>query len=67
VNFGPQTKKVLLARIEPPKWIFWGDYIFQPLGVLRPKIYTRPRDCLSLDSAHPKWNGDPPKILIVKI
>jgi len=26
VNFGPQTK-VILARIEPPKWIFGREYI----------------------------------------
>ena len=26
------NKKVLLARIEPPKWIFWGDYISAPRG-----------------------------------
>ena len=30
VNFGPQTKKVLLAKIEPPKWIFWGTLYFSP-------------------------------------
>ena len=31
MNFGPQ--KVLLARIEPPKWIFFGgDYISAPRG-----------------------------------
>jgi len=26
------NKKVLLARIEPPKWNFWGDYISSPRG-----------------------------------
>ena len=29
--------------------------------MLRPEIYTRARDCPSLDSAHPKWDGGPPK------
>jgi len=43
------NNKVFLARIEPPKWIFW-ETIFQPLGVLRPEIYTRARDCKSIDS-----------------
>ena len=27
MNFGPETKKNLLANIEPPKWIFGGDYV----------------------------------------
>ena len=45
---------------EPPSGFFWGDYISAP-RVLRPKIYTRARDCPSLDSAHPKWDGGPPK------
>jgi len=26
------NKKDLLARTEPPKWIFWGDYISAPRG-----------------------------------
>jgi len=30
VNFGPQTKKVLLARIEPIKWIFRERLHFGP-------------------------------------
>ena len=29
--------------------------------MLRPEIYTRARDCPSLDSAHPKWDGGPTK------
>jgi len=31
-EFWSTNKKVLLARIEPPKWIFWGDYISAPSG-----------------------------------
>ena len=32
------NKKVFLARIEPPKWIFWGDYISAHRGCCALKI-----------------------------
>ena len=50
-----------MANIEPPKCIFGGDYILAPRG-LYPEIYTRARDCPSLDSlAHTRsMTGVPP-------
>ena len=39
VKFGPQTK-VLLANIEPPKWIFFGgETTFRPLGGASPSNF----------------------------
>jgi len=57
----PHTKKVLLARIEPPKWIFRGRLHLGPWGVLPPQIFIRARDWPSLYSTHPNWDGVPPK------
>ena len=61
------NKKVLLANIEPPKWNFRGRLYFSPYGVLRLEIFTRARDCQTIDRAHMKWDGASPKNLIVKI
>jgi len=46
---------------------FLGDYISAHMGVLRSEIFTRTGDWPSLASAHPNWDGGPPKNLTVKI
>jgi len=38
------NKKVVLARIEPPKWIFRGKLHLGPQWVLRPQSFIRARD-----------------------
>jgi len=54
------NKKFYWLELSHPSG-FFGETIFQPLGVLRPEIYTRAGDCPSLDSAHPKWDRGPQK------
>jgi len=61
------NKKVLLANIEPPKWIFGEDYISALRGCCPLKFLH----ALQIDQdylAHtPSGTGVPQKILIVKI
>ena len=40
---------------------FLGILYLGPQGVLRPEIFTRARDWARLPSAHPNWDGGPPK------
>jgi len=54
-------EKVIEVHIEPPKWIFFCTQYFGPSRVLRPQIVTRAIDWPSLNSAHPNWDGGPPK------
>ena len=60
VNFGP-----LISEISMWDWTqkctFWGYYISAKRGVLRPEIFARTRDWPRLPSAHPNWDGGPPK------
>jgi len=55
------NKKVLLASIEPPKWIFRGKLHLGPQGVLPPQFFTRARDWPKTPSAHTNWDGGPQK------
>jgi len=41
---------------------FWGILYLGPQGVLRSEFFTRARDWPRLPSAHPYWDGGPPKI-----
>ena len=68
VNFGPQTKKLLTCILTHPSGHFSGDPISALRGCYAPKIVTRATDWQRLPSAHPNWDGGPPKKkLIAKI
>jgi len=49
------------VRLDPLKCTFWGILYLGPQGVLLPEIFTRARDWPRLPSAHPNWDGGPPK------
>jgi len=68
VNFGPQTTELKWLILTNPSGHFSGDYISAIRGLLLCQIFARARDWSRLPSAHPNWDGGPPKkILIVKI
>ena len=48
----------------PTQEDIFRETIFQPLGGAAPQIFTRATDWPSLASAHPSWDGGPPKILL---
>jgi len=60
VNFGPQTKKLLMCILNRPTGHFSGDYISALRGCCALKNFLRVRDWQRLVSAHPNWEGVPP-------
>ena len=57
------NKKVLLARIEPPKWIFGGDYISAPRGCCALKFIHALEIAQALIAHTRSGTGVPPKNL----
>ena len=59
VKFGPVTLEISMWNRTHPKCII-RKTIFQPLGVLRPQIFTRARESTSLTSTPPTKDGGLP-------
>ena len=49
------------VSLDPLKCTFLGILYLSPQGVLRPEIFTPATDWQRLPSAHPIWDGGPPK------
>ena len=61
------NKKVLLAKIEPPKWIFRGDYISALRGCCPLKFLYALEIDQALIADTQMGMGSPKELLIVKI
>ena len=60
VNFGPQTKKLLMCILTHPSGHFSGDHISALRGCHAPIYFSRATDWPRLPSAHTNWDGVPP-------
>jgi len=67
VNFGPQTKKVIGAHVDPPNWTFSGDYSSALRGRWPLKFLHAPEIDLGLLAHTPNWDGVSRKTLRANI